>query len=90
MGSLEKGATISDDTIGQSAHQAPVEEGFTSEFKEGVQRLDHDDAANLFAGSEDTFQYDDSEARRVRWKLDLILLPMVGWTSILSPKDTTD
>lgn len=45
--------------------------------KEAIQSIDHDDAAELFAGTEDSFEYTDKEASWVRWKLDLILLTMV-------------
>lgn len=36
-----------------------------------------DDAIEILANDGDVFEYDDSEARMVRWKFDLILLPMV-------------
>ena len=41
----------------------------------------HDDALELFDGPPENFVYSAKEANRVRWKLDLILLPMVsgGW-----------
>lgn len=41
---------------------------------------DQDDSLVIFAGSGagEVFQYSDSEAKTVRWKLDLILLPMVS------------
>lgn len=45
--------------------------------KEAVQITGHDDAAELFAGTEDSFEYTEKEATWVRWKLDLILLTMV-------------
>lgn len=39
---------------------------------------DHvDDAHKLFHGQPENFVYTAKEANRVRWKLDLILLPMV-------------
>jgi hypothetical protein len=37
-----------------------------------------DDAIEILANDGDVFEYDDSEARMVRWKFDLILLPMVS------------
>lgn len=36
-----------------------------------------DQASNLFDGHPEDFVYSTKEGMRVRWKLDLILLPMV-------------
>lgn len=46
------------------------------ETKEAIRSTDHDDAAELFSGAEDSFEYTEKEATWVRWKLDLILLTM--------------
>ncbi|CAI7590541.1 unnamed protein product [Penicillium pancosmium] len=48
-----------------------------------------DDAIEILANDGDVFEYDDSEARMVRWKFDLILLPMMAMTYILSFMDKT-
>jgi hypothetical protein len=50
---------------------------YTANIKETIYNVDHDDAEGLFAGSEDTFQYTEKEASKVRSKLDLILLTIV-------------
>ena len=57
-----------------------VEEAYTGDIKGAIQTTNHDDAADIFAGSEEVFQYTDKEASVVRWKLDLILLPIVRIT----------
>lgn len=49
------------------------------ETKEAIRSTDHDDAAELFSGTEDSFEYTEKEATWVRWKLDLILLTMVDF-----------
>ncbi|KAJ5825566.1 pantothenate transporter [Penicillium riverlandense] len=46
-----------------------------------------DDSMQIFASSGDLFEYSADEARVVRWKLDLILLPMMAITYILSFMD---
>ena len=58
----EAGATIATDT------------------KQDAIDKDQDESMVIFAGSGagEVFRYDESEARTVRWKLDLILLPMVS------------
>lgn len=52
-------------------------EVFASAIEEKTRGVEHDDAAELFAGTGEVFQYTAREASRVRWKLDLILLVMV-------------
>ena len=59
------------------AREAHVEKPDIVDTKEAIQATDHDDAAGLFAGTEDSFEYTEKEATWVRWKLDLILLTMV-------------
>jgi len=79
MGSAEKQQAAGGENV-NTIHESGVEEAgevFTAEIKATIQNVDHDDAADLFAGSEDTFQYTCKEATKVRWKLDLILLTMV-------------
>jgi ACS family allantoate permease-like MFS transporter len=60
-----------------TATEAQVERTDIVDTKEAFRNTDHDDAADLFAGAEDSFEYTDKEASWVRWKLDLILLTMV-------------
>jgi MFS transporter, ACS family, allantoate permease len=76
MASTEEKSAPQGDNVGH-IHEPGTEEAFTSEIKETIQNVDHDDAADLFAGSEEVFEYTDKEATWVRWKLDLILLSMV-------------
>jgi hypothetical protein len=76
MASTEEKSTPQADNVAH-IHGPGIEEAFTSEIKETIQNVDHDDAADLFAGSEEVFEYTDKEATWVRWKLDLILLSMV-------------
>lgn len=57
--------------------EAPVKKEDIVDIKEEIRKVDQDDAAYLFAGTEDSFEYTDKEATKVRWKLDLILLTMV-------------
>lgn len=48
-------------------------------LKETVPDQDYDDAVDLFADDNAgfAFEYSAKEAKRVLWKLDLILLPLV-------------
>jgi len=71
---------VDDNTVGK-VHQ-PGAEGYTADIKETIKNVDHDDAADLFAGTEDVFEYTAKEATWVRWKLDLILLSMVLYNQI--------
>jgi ACS family allantoate permease-like MFS transporter len=73
-----------------AALDAGVEEAYTADIKETIQNVDHDDAADLFAGSEDSFHYTDKEAVCVRWKLDLILLSMVRLVQKLLIEEGSD
>lgn len=64
-----------DDAFG-AVHEAHAVRDIV-DTKEAIKSVDHDDAVELFAGTEDSFEYTDKEASWVRWKLDLILLTMV-------------
>jgi ACS family allantoate permease-like MFS transporter len=77
MASSEKGASPVSDNKVSIIHQPGVEEAYTADIKETIQNVDRDDAADLFAGTENVFEYTEKEATWVRWKLDLILLSMV-------------
>lgn len=77
MNSSEKHQPLPGDNPVNTIHEAGIEEAYTSDIKATIQNVDHDDAADLFDGTEDTFEYTDKEAAWVRWKLDLILLSMV-------------
>lgn len=57
----------------QSLHQGQLESISKNHLPEG-----RDDAFELFDGRPEDFVYSAREANKVRWKLDLILLPMVG------------
>ena len=46
------------------------------DIEEKTRGVEHDDAAELFAG-EDAFEYTPEEATKVLRKLDFVLLPMV-------------
>ncbi|KAN0112527.1 putative pantothenate transporter [Hyaloscypha variabilis] len=84
MASPEKVASpVDDNTVGK-VHQPDAEEGYTADIKETIHNVDHDDAADLFAGTEDVFEYTAKEATWVRWKLDLILLSMMTISYIVS------
>lgn len=51
-----------------------------SAIEEKTRGVEHDDAADLFAGESEVFEYTEEEATRVLRKLDFILLPMVRRT----------
>ena len=74
----QTGPAPAHETVTGVAHGNETEEAYTSDIKGAIQTADHDDAADIFAGSDEVFQYTDSEASVVRWKLDLILLPIVS------------
>lgn len=59
---------------------AEVGAAIVPDAKETAVDKDQDDSMVIFAGSGvgEVFGYSDGEARTVRWKLDLILLPMVS------------
>ncbi len=63
--------------ITRAPHDPDVEEAYTADIKGAIPNTNHDDAADLFASSEDVFQYTKAEASKVRWKLDLIILLIV-------------
>jgi ACS family allantoate permease-like MFS transporter len=71
----KEASTTVDDTV------SPVQGGRANStpttFKDTTNNDDYDDAADIFADTADMFQYTDKEADWVRWKVDLILLPMV-------------
>lgn len=67
---------LGDDALAP-ATETRVEQTDILDTKEALRNTDHDDAADLFAGTEDSFEYTEKEATWVRWKLDLILLTMV-------------
>jgi hypothetical protein len=46
-------------------------------LKDTANNDDYDDAADIFADTAEMFHYTEEEANRVRWKVDLILLPAV-------------
>lgn len=64
---------------------AEVGAAIVPDAKETAVDKDQDDSMVIFAGAGvgEVFGYSDGEARTVRWKLDLILLPMVS-----SPRKT--
>lgn len=43
----------------------------------------HDDALDFLRATDEGFTYTDKEARRVKWKIDLILMPMLLITNLL-------
>ncbi|RFU28963.1 hypothetical protein B7463_g7369, partial [Scytalidium lignicola] len=52
---------------------------------EKVVTRDHDDALDLFRGEDiDSFEYTEKEASAVRWKIDLIILPLLTITYALN------
>ena len=79
-----KGSELSAQNQGEdeAIRAAEVRDGtvevLTAGIHEKVRGVEHDDAADLFDDEEGVFQYTQAEARQVLWKLDLILLPMVG------------
>lgn len=74
---------LGDDTLAP-ATETRIDQTDILDTKEALRNTDHDDAADLFAGTEDSFEYTDKEAIWVRWKLDLILLTMLTLTYIFS------
>ncbi|KAJ9137556.1 Pantothenate transporter [Pleurostoma richardsiae] len=83
----QSGPDSAEGTVTTAPRDPEVEEAYTADIKGAIQNNDHDDAADLFAGSDEVFQYTDKEASIVRWKLDLILLPIMMITYILSFMD---
>lgn len=77
-------AALATESTVNAVHDTGVEVGYPAGIKETIHNIDHDDAADLFAGSEDAFQYTEKEFARVRWKLDLILLTMMTITYIFA------
>lgn len=61
-----------------------LHEVLQSDIEKTTRGVEHDDAADLFAGTGDVFEYTDAEAVKVRWKLDLILMSMMTFSYILS------
>ena len=85
MDSSEKKSSVPTEPRRDDIHEASIEEAYTAGIKPTLQNIDHDDAADLFAGTEDVFEYTEKEATWVRWKLDLILLSMVLSSAIVVP-----
>lgn len=54
-----------------------VAEARAENLKDGPPDQNQDDSMQIFASSGEMFEYSAKEERMVRWKLDLILLPMV-------------
>jgi ACS family allantoate permease-like MFS transporter len=88
MNTSEKPPIAAYDHDLNQVHEAQVEGADALGVKRAIDNIDHDDAAELFSGEEDSFYYTDKEASWVRWKLDLILLSMVQYTS--SPRFLRD
>lgn len=77
MTSWERRGTniVTDDAV--SPVQGDRVNSTTGTLKDTTNHDDYDDAADIFADTADMFQYTEKEANWVRWKVDLILLPMV-------------
>jgi hypothetical protein len=73
----EKGQAAPANPADTTIHKTVVENMPVLDLKECIHNVDQDDAADLFAGAEDVFEYTEKEATKVLWKLDLILLSMV-------------
>jgi hypothetical protein len=69
----------SDSKTEEAAGIHPVEPNTVveEEFIEKKLTYNHDRALDLFEGSEEEFEYTAREERRLKWKLDLTLIPMV-------------
>ena len=74
LGTQDQGG---DEAIRNTDTQRGTIEVLTAGIQEKTQHAQHDEAANLFDGEEGVFEYTQDEARKVLWKMDLILLPMV-------------
>lgn len=61
----------------QASVQPGVTDSVVMDEKPHVLPAGHDDALEMFDGHPENFVFSSKESRRVLWKLDLILLPMV-------------
>ncbi len=69
---------MADESKGTNDVVHPVTTNTLGEVVEKQATTNHDGALDLFEGQEGEFTYTAKEERRVLWKLDLTLLPMVG------------
>ncbi|KAJ6440130.1 allantoate permease [Purpureocillium lavendulum] len=68
----------------QVNHPVPEKQPADDLMEKPIQKQQHDDSAELFAGESLSFEYTEEEATKVRWKLDLILLAMMTLSYFLS------
>ena len=74
---MEKANTESRADVVSPVARQETDQSIAPELKTINHRIDQDKTAELFNNTDGEFEYTEREGRRVRWKLDLILLLMV-------------